>query len=56
VLASIINVLSENIVAPLVMGKGLSVSPTIVFISFIFWMFILGVLLLGIVDNSALLA
>jgi predicted PurR-regulated permease PerM len=42
VLALVINALSENIVAPLVMGKGLSVSPTIVFVSFIFWMFILG--------------
>jgi AI-2 transport protein TqsA len=26
----------------MVMGKGLSVSPTVVFLSFIFWMFILG--------------
>jgi len=42
VLAIIINSLSENIVAPLVMGKGLSVSPTIVFVSFIFWIFVLG--------------
>lgn len=38
----IINSLSENIVAPLVMGKGLSVSPTVVFLSFVFWMYILG--------------
>jgi len=42
VLAMIINAMSENIVAPMVMGKGLSVSPTVVFISFLFWMFILG--------------
>jgi AI-2 transport protein TqsA len=42
VLAMVINGLSENIVAPMVMGKGLSVSPTVVFLSFIFWMFILG--------------
>jgi predicted PurR-regulated permease PerM len=42
VLAMVINALSENIVAPMVMGKGLSVSPTVVFLSFIFWMFILG--------------
>jgi AI-2 transport protein TqsA len=41
-LTIVINSLSENIVAPLVMGKGLSVSPTVVFLSFIFWMFILG--------------
>ena len=42
VLAFVINALSENIIAPMVMGKGLSVSPTVVFLSFIFWMFILG--------------
>ena len=42
VLAMVINGAAENIVAPMVMGKGLSVSPTVVFISFIFWMFILG--------------
>jgi AI-2 transport protein TqsA len=41
-LAVIINSLTENIVAPMVMGKGLAVSPTVVFLSFIFWMFILG--------------
>jgi predicted PurR-regulated permease PerM len=38
----IINSLAENVVAPLMMGKGLSVSPTVVFLSFIFWMYILG--------------
>lgn len=37
-----INSLTENIVAPLIMGKGLSVSPTVVFLSFVFWMGILG--------------
>jgi AI-2 transport protein TqsA len=42
VLAMLINGASENIVAPMVMGKGLSVSPTVVFLSFLFWMFILG--------------
>jgi predicted PurR-regulated permease PerM len=41
-LTIVINSLTENIVAPLVMGKGLSVSPTVVFLSFVFWMFILG--------------
>ena len=41
-LALVINSLSENIVAPMVMGKGLSISPTVVFLSYIFWMFILG--------------
>jgi predicted PurR-regulated permease PerM len=38
----VINTVAENIVAPMVMGKGLSISPTVVFLSFIFWMFILG--------------
>jgi AI-2 transport protein TqsA len=42
VLAVVINGVSENIVAPMVMGKGLSISPTVVFLSFIFWMFVLG--------------
>jgi AI-2 transport protein TqsA len=41
-LSVVINSITENIVAPMVMGKGLSISPTIVFLSFIFWMFILG--------------
>jgi len=41
-LSIVINGLAENIVAPLVMGKGLSISPTVVFLSFVFWMFILG--------------
>jgi predicted PurR-regulated permease PerM len=38
----VINSLTENLVAPLVMGKGLSVSPTVVFLSFVFWINILG--------------
>ena len=38
----LINSLTENVVSPLVMGKGLSISPTVVFLSFVFWMFILG--------------
>lgn len=42
VLSFVINTLSENILAPLVMGKGLSLSPTLVFISFAFWIYILG--------------
>jgi len=41
-LSVVINAITENLVAPLVMGKGLSISPTVVFLSFIFWMFILG--------------
>ena len=42
VLMVVINSITENIVAPMIMGKGLSISPTVVFLSFIFWMFILG--------------
>lgn len=38
----VINSLTENIVAPMIMGKGFSISPTVVFLSFLFWMFILG--------------
>jgi predicted PurR-regulated permease PerM len=41
-LSVVINGLTENIVAPMVMGKGLSISPTVVFLSYLFWMFILG--------------
>jgi predicted PurR-regulated permease PerM len=42
VLMVVINAVTENILAPMIMGKGLSISPTVVFLSFIFWMFILG--------------
>ncbi len=42
VLTIVINSLAENVVSPLVMGKGLSVSPTVVFLSFVIWMNILG--------------
>jgi predicted PurR-regulated permease PerM len=42
VLMIVINGVTENIVAPMIMGRGLSISPTVVFLSFIFWMFILG--------------
>jgi AI-2 transport protein TqsA len=41
-LSVVINGAAENIVAPMVMGKGLAISPTVIFVSFIFWMFILG--------------
>ena len=42
VLMIVINSVTENIVAPMIMGRGLSISPTVVFLSFLFWMFILG--------------
>jgi AI-2 transport protein TqsA len=41
-LSVVINGVSENILQPMVMGKGLSVSPTVVFLSVMFWLFILG--------------
>ncbi len=41
-LSVVINGVSENLVQPMVMGKGLSISPTAVFLSVMFWMFILG--------------
>jgi len=42
VLALVINSITENIISPMIMGKGLSISPTIVFLSSMFWIFILG--------------
>jgi AI-2 transport protein TqsA len=36
-----INVLAENVLSPM-MGHGLSLSPTIVFLSFTFWIWLLG--------------
>lgn len=42
VLAIVINGVSENVVSPMIMGKGLSISPTVVFLSFLFWMAVLG--------------
>jgi predicted PurR-regulated permease PerM len=41
-LAVVINAVSENILQPMVMGVSLSVSPTVAFLSTIFWVFILG--------------
>ena len=37
-----INVLAENVLSPVLMGRGLNISPTIVFLSFIFWAWLLG--------------
>jgi AI-2 transport protein TqsA len=37
-----INVLAENVLSPMMMGRGLNISPTIVFLSFIFWAWLLG--------------
>ena len=41
-LTIVINSITENAVQPLVMGKGLSISPTVVFLSFVVWLNILG--------------
>jgi AI-2 transport protein TqsA len=38
----LINVLAENALSPWLMGRGLNLSPTIVFLSFIFWVWLLG--------------
>ena len=38
----VINVLAENVLSPLMMGRGLNISPTVVFISFIVWAWLLG--------------
>jgi AI-2 transport protein TqsA len=39
---SVINLSAENVIARTLLGRGLSVSPVIVFVSFIFWASILG--------------
>lgn len=41
-LSIVINAISENVVQPMVLGVHLSVSPTVVFVSTMFWLFILG--------------
>jgi len=38
----VINVLAENVLSPMMMGRGLNISPTVVFLSFIFWAWLLG--------------
>ena len=37
-----INTLAENVLSPTLMGRGLNLSPTIVFLPFIFWAWLLG--------------
>jgi AI-2 transport protein TqsA len=37
-----INILAENAVSPMLTGRGLSISPTILFIGFLFWAWLLG--------------
>jgi AI-2 transport protein TqsA len=38
----VITVLAENALSPMLMGRGLSISPTILFIGFLFWAWLLG--------------
>jgi predicted PurR-regulated permease PerM len=38
----VINILAENVLSPMMMGRGLNISPTIVFLSFVFWAWLLG--------------
>jgi predicted PurR-regulated permease PerM len=38
----LINILAENALSPMLMGRGLSLSPTILFIGFILWAWLLG--------------
>ena len=38
----VINILAENALSPMLMGRGLSLSPTALFIGFIFWAWLLG--------------
>jgi AI-2 transport protein TqsA len=39
---TVINVLAENVLSPMMMGRGLNISPTVVFLAFIFWAWLLG--------------
>ncbi|MGB3681703.1 MAG: AI-2E family transporter [Rubrobacteraceae bacterium] len=38
----VVNILAENVLSPTLMGRGLDLSPTVVFLSFIFWAWLLG--------------
>ncbi|CAA9498158.1 MAG: Uncharacterized UPF0118 membrane protein, partial [uncultured Rubrobacteraceae bacterium] len=38
----VVNILAENVLSPTLMGRGLNLSPTVVFLSFIFWAWLLG--------------
>src|SRR5262249_36224272 len=37
-----VNALAENLVQPMLMSRGLHLSPTFVFVSIVFWTFLLG--------------
>ncbi|HEX5914071.1 MAG TPA: AI-2E family transporter, partial [Rubrobacter sp.] len=38
----VINIRAENVLSPMMMGRGLNISPTVVFLSFIIWAWLLG--------------
>jgi len=38
----VVNVLAENVLSPVLMGRGLDLSATVVFLSFVFWAWLLG--------------
>ncbi len=39
---TVVNILAENVLSPMMMSRGLSISPTVVFLSFVFWAWLLG--------------
>jgi predicted PurR-regulated permease PerM len=39
---TVVNAMAENIVQPMLMSRGLNLSPTFVFVSVVFWTFLLG--------------
>ncbi len=39
---TVVNILAENVLSPMMMSRGLNTSPTVVFLSFVFWAWLLG--------------
>ena len=39
---TLINIVAENVLSPMLMGRGLNLSPTVVFLAFILWAWVLG--------------
>jgi AI-2 transport protein TqsA len=38
----VINIVAENVLSPMLMGRGLNLSPSVVFLSFMVWVWVLG--------------
>jgi AI-2 transport protein TqsA len=38
----VINIVAENVLSPMLMGRGLNLSPSVVFLSFMLWVWVLG--------------